>query len=957
MTRAIQADPELAGSAIHLDYFEYRTPKFRRRPDQRIADVRDIGGSLGTYLKAKFTETDQIVLVTHSQGGLVVQQFLAETCLRERAHELARIRQIVMYACPTTGSEFFLSLRKSVWFWRNPQERWLRPFHEAVLSAHRTVLDQVVFARGRSATECQIPIAAYGGLEDGVVPPDVATWGFIDTGRVPGDHSSIIRPTGTDSTSYLVLKQALTSVATVARIEQQPENARDSGLSVSVEPPAADLQRPLRGRDQLLAAVDHHPDARVQVLTGEGGVGKTRLALEIAYRARRRGQLVLWIRMSRLNGCMREVATRLGATANQLDYASRGPSGPADLVWRLLNEQRKPWLLVFDNADDPRLLAAPGERVSEGAGWLRKPEGDYGRVLVTSRQGNETKWAPWSLVHQVPPLEVYAGAAVLRDIFPTGGTVIEARELSAQLGGLPLRLRKAAEYLESANKARGFHGPDEARTFDGYRLAVQRRWKSPGEATSELDDVLGVSLTRQVITLSLSLVTGRGVPDAATLLKLLSCFSIAPIPYYLLFRATPPGTSHLFDEMSTGQAIHALEELANVGLVELHTLPISGPADIQHVLSLHPEIHHVLNEDDDVRERHDEYYTLAVHMILAIAAAHDPDDPTTWPIWNRLVAHSTHVARAALVGPAPLREHATVTAAVDVARLSLRYLVARGFLDPADELAGAIIDGCADCLLDVNDPEILAIRHERARIVLERGDRVTAERMFREILARRTVILPGGDRNPDTLASRHKLARAILEQEGRAAEAEAELRTIVELERDVRGFDHSDTLVVRRSLARALIYQGRADQALPQLREILAVSLAQWPPTRPETLWVRHTSTRCLLELEDYATAEREARDALNLVASAENSTDSPVVRWSMTMRRSLAMALLGQGRVDEAAEIVDTLRRQAGEQLDPSDALHERIMTLWENMRQPLPGQHSDSGEPRGECDEADVR
>lgn len=934
MTKAIQADPELAGSAIHLNYFEYHTPKFRLRPDRRIADVRNIGGALGTYLKANFSGTDPVVLVTHSQGGLVVQQFLADACQRKRAHELENIRQIVMYACPTTGSEFFLSLRKSMWFVRNPQERWLRPFHEAVMSAHRTVLERVVFARGRSDTECQIPISAYGGLEDGVVPTDVATWGFIDTGKVPGDHSSIIRPSGTEATSYLVLKQALTSVATVARIQRQHETNGDTRLSVPVDPPWNDLQRTTRGRDQLLDAIDQHAAGRVQVLTGEGGVGKTRLALEIARRAERRGHLVLWVRMSRLNGCMREVATRLGASANQLDFASKGPSGPADLVWRLLNEQQRPWLLIFDNADDPRVLAAPADRVAEAAGWLRRPENDYGRVLVTSRQGNVSEWAPWSLVRQVPTLDVFAGAAVLCDIFPDGGTVLEARQLSAELGGLPLRLRKAGEYLESANQPRGSHGPDEARTFDGYRRAVRRRWDLPDEATGTLDEALGVNLTREVIKLSLSLVTGRGVREAGTLLKLLSCFSIAPIPYYRLFREAPPAVSHLLDGMTTQHAVHALEELANVGLVELHKVPLTGSSAQEHVLSLHPEIHHLLYEDADVRERHAAYHSLAVTMLRAALTPHDPDDPTHWPVWNLMVAHTNQVAQAALVGARPLREHSTVTAAVDLARLSLRYLIARGFLDPAAELARAIVDHCADCLLDIDDPEILAIRHEQARIVLERGDRVTAERMFREILAKRTVVLPDGDLNPDTLASRHKLARAILEQEGRAAEAEKELRTIVELERDVRGFDHFDTLVVRRSLARALIYQGQADLALPMVREILAVSLEKGPETRPETLWVRHTLTRCLLELEDYAGAEREAGYALNLVASSTNSDDGHVVRWSLAMRRASAMALLALGRLQEAREIVDELRQQARIQLDPSDALYKRIMTLWEDLR-----------------------
>lgn len=967
MAALVTADRDLAES-LDIRYFEYPSPRMRLRPDRRIPDLAVVGRQLGTYLNQSLPDdNDPIVLVTHSQGGLVVQQYLADACLQRKAAQLRRIRQIVMYACPTTGSEFLVSLRRAAWFWQHPQERQLRPINEAVMSAHQTVIERIVFARTSTDSECPIPIAAYGGSEDAIVPARNATWGFLDTGVVPGDHSSLIRPTPDDDTAFRVLKRVLTTVAEVAH-EQQTETAPGQDNSrtetetgdedtagpqstavpragsvpriLTIEPPWHVRNRPLRGRDRLLAEIDQDHQHRVHILTGEGGVGKSRLALELAYRAQQRSEaadhgpaLVWWVHRSRVSDSMRRVATSLGASETRIERAWLG--NPANLVWSLLDGLQRPWLLIFDGANDPPQLAAPGERIADGLGWLREPAAAHGRVIVTSRQGDKSIWEPWGFVRTVPTLDAFAGAAVLYDIYPQGGSVLQARELSSELGGLPLRLRQAGMHLGSESKSEVYEGPRAVRTFDDYRHELQRRWDYSGEAHGDIDAVLGLDLTRQVIDLSLSLAVARGSRDAPALLKLLACLNIAPIPYYTLLETDALEGSDLLGNMTTRQANGALKELVNVGLAQIHPYGPDTPG-IEHLLSLHPEYHHLLREYPDARERHAEYYSLAVDMLTKAVEAHDPDDPRSWPIWNRIAPHANQLARTALLGPRPLRDLGAVRAAINLARLTLRYLVARGLLTPASELAHDLIDGCAVALLDADDPEILSIRHEQARIALERGDRVTAEHMYREILAQRTAKLAGGERHPDTLASRHKLARAILEQGGRAAEAEAELRAIVKLEKTVRGAEHSDTMVVRRSLARALIYQQRPDEALPMLNEILEISLRKWPPTRPETLWVRHTLARCQLELGDFTAAEAETRTALALIESQDSGqgADRHLV---MAMTRTQAVALMGQGQFDEAYDIVARLQQDAHATLDPTDPLYLRIMALWNEIRQEL--------------------
>jgi RecA/RadA recombinase len=131
-----------------------------------------------------------------------------------------------------------------------------------------------------------------------------------------------------------------------------------------------DEQRPLRGRDDLLDELTEQAGgSRVRVIHGPGGGGKTRLALEAAFRAQQRGTEVWWIAAtepSTLITGMRALGRRLGLTDDALEHGDA-----ADLVWQRLAAREDPWLLVLDDADDPEILAGPGASLAEGQGWLR----------------------------------------------------------------------------------------------------------------------------------------------------------------------------------------------------------------------------------------------------------------------------------------------------------------------------------------------------------------------------------------------------------------------------------------------------------------------------------------------------------------------------------------------------------------------------------------------------------
>ena len=902
-SQLINTDEDL--DSVRLRRFSYDSPFVRRGPARRIPTIDDIADQLGVYLEVDRREATSLVLVSHSQGGLIVQRYLARMINANRGHELARVKLIVMYGCPNTGSAFLESLRKRARFWHHPQERQLRRYAPEVSETQQIVRRSVVHARGVGNTECPIQIEAYGGASDGIVPPESSTGVF--SGRVlDGDHFSIVRPASRTVLSYQVLKNALGKVAGLEEeAKPDPGEVGTERLGVSIDPPFGMAEgRRLYGRGDIVASVMSGTGSPVHVLAGMGGSGKSRLALEIARRAEDAGWPVWWVSVVRITSGMRAVAARLGIPDGEVELAWRGISSAPDLVWRYLNASPEPWLLVFDNADDPAELASAGGHVADGTGWLR-PHTGRGMVVVTSR--DKGAWGNWCQVHPVPLLSADDGGAMLIEYLGLErGTYEQARVLSTELGGLPLALRAAAVYIKSSSTQASAGGPRIQNIAD-YQAAVKRRFEAA--AGSAPHDPLGLEkVQEEVLGLSLELLTHRGLAAAPPLLKLFACLNIALIPYPVLLANEVLAESSLLPGFTaaassllpgfTAAQRGVLDGLAELGLIELQVQDAVEDSRLSYVLSLHPVVHGILRADEDVRRRRAEYFGLNIHMLLAATKGSDPDIPSSWPLWNLVVPHAVEVAKTTLLGSDRLKDILVITSALELARLTSRYLIVAGLIKPATELLYPVIEQCESFGFAADAREILGLRHEKGRIDLERGDPVAAEQELALVVVGRQRLL--GEDNRFTLASRHKLARAILEQgQGRWAEAETMLTSIVAAERHVRGPEHSDTMVVRHSLARAILFQGRQEEAEAMLRDILEVRYRKWPRTTPETLFVRQTLAMSMLEQNDkrkWREAEAELSGALNEVA---NRLDLPVV---MLLRHCQALAILQAGRVREAA-------------------------------------------------------
>ena len=229
---------------------------------------------------------------------------------------------------------------------------------------------------------------------------------------------------------------------------------------------------------------------------------------------------------------------------------------PVASVHAVLARQQAGWLVVFDNVPD-RASVAPFV-----------PPAGPGRVLITTQNQH---WPPGQAL-DVPVLDREVAADFL--VNRTGDADrAAARELAAELGGLPLALEQAAAYMQAT-------GTTLARYLPVFRDR-QADLLARGEAAGHPADVaatLGLALSR----------LADEAPAAAGLMRLLAFLAPEPVPLALLLAgeqaagllgpevAATVGPL-LGDPVAAGDAITALRRYSLVspagdGLVLVHRL-------------------------------------------------------------------------------------------------------------------------------------------------------------------------------------------------------------------------------------------------------------------------------------------------------------------------------------------------------------------------------------------------
>ncbi|MFF7185586.1 FxSxx-COOH system tetratricopeptide repeat protein [Streptomyces sp. NPDC008222] len=554
-----------------------------------------------------------------------------------------------------------------------------------------------------------------------------------------------------------------------------------------------------RLRDLLLGS----RTAAVQALHGVGGVGKSQVALEYAYRFLSQYELVWWIDAEQTDQIYvhySELAARLGIA----DPAEGAERNARILLEHLATRDR--WLIILDNADDPAGIAS---LLPSGAG----------HVLITSRN------PAWQGLARGVSLDVFSRAdsrGYLAEHIPALA-LEEADTLARELGDLPLALAQATGVISSGMPVQRYLALLRDQRSRVLNLAV------PPDYPVSLAGTVAIAAQR----------LAAEQPSAASLLRLGSFFGPEPIPVDWLMSAQ-------------GRLSTVRVPADDVLWPQTALMPLTryGLARTSHDTF---QIHRLTQAIQ--RDRTSEAEAAAVRSdvdtVLSGVTPGDPELPESWDGWAVLTSHLT-------TRPGPFEDDQYALRGTLFG--AARYLLSSGRPREALRVCTEFHELWSHSLGEDHPGTLVwaAYRGEAAAAV---GEPEEARRVAEDVLDRRRRVL--GEDHPDTLRSGQNLATSLAHV-GAYEEARRLAEDVLDRRRRVLGEDHPDTLASANTLAVILRDLGAHEEARRLAEEVVQRESGVLGEDHPYTLASAHNLAVILGDLGAYEEARRVAEDVLD---------------------------------------------------------------------------------------------
>lgn len=484
------------------------------------------------------------------------------------------------------------------------------------------------------------------------------------------------------------------------------------------------------GREALLQSLSthlHHHRTKQEVslvaLSGLGGVGKTQLALEYAYRSRRNYHAILWVQA--------DSSSLLLANFAHLTHALHLSTGTQEDQQQAIQtvqywlQEHGPWLLIYDNVEEKDVVRS------------LLPTLGQGQVLITTRHHAIEPLATQIEVDALPPEEgallLLHRARMIAPTVPPSAIALPrleaAKTLSHLLGNLPLALDQAAAYIEETScDLVGYL----ARYQQHQLPLLQRRGSSPDHPAS-------VAATWAISFERLQQLN----PTAATLLQWCALLHPDAIPEEL-FIAVPQSVSFPPLALDVLHLDRLIDVLRTFSLVRRH--PETG------TLSLHRLVQAVLlaTMDEPTQQR------LAERLVHTMNALFPDCQPATWQRCHRYVPQALVCAQRIQQWRLVLPEAARLLSQTG------RYLQARASYDQAAHLYQQALD-LYQRLGSANEPEGIGCLFALATLYEAQGRIQEAETLYQDVLARQTHAF--GPEHPEIAQTLNALALFYYKQD------------------------------------------------------------------------------------------------------------------------------------------------------------------------------------------------
>ena len=511
-----------------------------------------------------------------------------------------------------------------------------------------------------------------------------------------------------------------------------------------------------------------------QAIHGLGGVGKTQLALEYAYRYASEYSLIWWLRSEgpeSLNAGFETLGKKLGVVSED----SRAEQSEVVEAVRAELEQRAGWLLVFDNARRP----------DEIRPYL--PRGSAGHVIVTSR------YSSWRGVAKPLPVKVWETEECVRFLLSRTGQTGEtaAAELAEELGRLPLALAQAAAYIERTG-----------RTLAGYlELFRQRKLELFQAGAPGSDENVTVTTTWEISFQEIA----EEYPAAAGLMNL--CAFLAPDDIPL--RIIVDGAGHLPDELAAAVQDPLELDQAVMALRDYSLVEVGGETPDERGLSMHRLVQAVTRER--LSEEDQRTWAGAAAKVVNDAFPGEASDVRNWPRCAQLAAHAIQAA-----GHAERREAALEAASRLLNQLGV-YSQGRAELDQAKKYYERAL-AIDEKVHGPEYPEVATDANNIGGILKAQGDLAGALEYIKRALAIDEKVY--GPEHPQVATFANNIG-TILKDQGDLAGALEYAKRALAIDEKVYGPEHPDVATDLNNIGSILKAQGDLAGARPHFERAL----------------------------------------------------------------------------------------------------------------------------------------
>ncbi|KAF1933690.1 uncharacterized protein M421DRAFT_97764 [Didymella exigua CBS 183.55] len=660
------------------------------------------------------------------------------------------------------------------------------------------------------------------------------------------------------------------------------------------------------GREQELSTLHRWSNSDVlrpnMALYGLGGVGKTQIALEFAYRtkAQKREASVFWVPAND-HLAFEQAYKQIGTALRIPGIEAHGADVKQLVKDALCNDQRlHPWLMIVDNADDINIVfqKSTDDALSNPALIDYVPSSPLGCVLLTTRNRRIAVRQAHENIIFLEMMSPDDAEQLLKKSLVQEKTVRRpnaTKELLTLLGYLPLAITQAVSYINENDTE-----------IDDYIELYQGSETEKIEVLSEEFETHG-----RYQTIKNSIPSRKQGLEAIGALKAYSFVrkrdNIAVFDMHPLVHLA---TRHWLRtevklELWISRVTDLLEELLPDGAFKdratwtayLHhteyLLTSSEPVkdDLRRVI-LAEKMAKCLYSNGEYKDACSSY-SRALDLRLQVSGKENRESLMSRFGMAEALNHQGDYRQA------EKRHREILELRKDV--LGPKHPDAMyddGRYAEAEEMHRNALSLQIE-VLHPEHPNVLTTTGYLAQTLAQQGRHQEAEDMHRNLLETRLRVQ--GEENPATLATMSCLGVAQ-ENLGQFAKAEETHRRVLALRVKMLGDRHPHTAITKKWLAVTLLHQAKFEEAKTMNQEALRLQTELLGPKHYNTILTLGNSGDIYFSQGQFSRAEQIFRQALYLQMEVLGP-DHPETSQAITKLRN---ALLSQGKDEEAQELIE---------------------------------------------------